>query len=143
DILLGKKLAAAPLAFTLAVLLLTLVQVLHPMRLDHFLSIVPQILTMYLLFCMLANWLSILAPMRLRSGTLRTANARAVPFLLQLAFMIALPFALSPALLPLLIEFVLTQTTTDYGRLPVCLMLSLVEVTAVLALYAWCLQVQG
>ena len=42
DILLGKNLAFAPLALGIAAILLTVVQVVCPMRLDHFLAMFPQ-----------------------------------------------------------------------------------------------------
>src|SRR5439155_1669800 len=42
DILMGKNLAAAPLALALAALVLVVLQVLAPLRLDHALAFVPQ-----------------------------------------------------------------------------------------------------
>ena len=56
DILLGKNLAVAPLALALSAGgAVGFVQVVYPMRLDHFLAVLPQMLSMYLLFCLLAN----------------------------------------------------------------------------------------
>ena len=62
DILLGKNLAFAPLALGMAAVLLTIVQIMCPMRLDHFLAMFPQYVSMFLLFCILMNLLSIYGP---------------------------------------------------------------------------------
>ena len=55
DILLGKNLAFAPLALGMAAIVLTFVQAVCPMRLDHFLAMFPQYLSMFLLFCIMTN----------------------------------------------------------------------------------------
>ncbi len=142
DILLGKNLAAAPLAWTLSFTSITIVQILRPMRLDHYLSLVPQMVTMYLLFCMLANWLSILSPMRLRPGSLKATRIGAVAVLLQFAFVLLLPVAMAPALLPLACEYLLAELAGLKG-VPICLALSLLEVAVVGFLYRLMLNVQG
>src|SRR5262249_32718949 len=103
DILLGKNIASQPLALTLPLIGLIVIQIVRPMRIDHFLGVVPQMISMYLLFCMLANWLSILAPTRLRSGALRAATPRGLNISLQLGFIVLLPWSLSPAFVPLLL----------------------------------------
>jgi hypothetical protein len=143
DYLLGKNLAALPLALALPLTGLIVIDVVRPMRVDHFVAVIPQMITMYLLFCMIANWISILAPTRLRSGTLRAANPRAVTFLLHLAFLLVFPWALSPAFLPLLFEFVLTRWGGVDPGVPVYLLLTLPELALVAMLYAWCLHLQG
>src|SRR5205085_7501703 len=70
DILLGKNLANAPLALGIGAILLVVVQVLSPLRFDHFLAMFPQLLSMYLLFCVLANLLSIYTPVYVAAGSL-------------------------------------------------------------------------
>jgi len=142
DILLGKNLAFAPLALVLATVMVALLQVLYPMRLDHMLAVVPQSVSMYLLFCLLANCLSILAPMPIASGSLKPANAKAIPILLHLVFMFLFPLALAPTLLPLGAE-VLLATLAWVKGVPVCLVLSLVECVAVVYLYRLVLTWQG
>src|SRR5258707_1188718 len=47
DILLGKNLSFAPLALGLSALLVILVQVFCPLRLEHFLSMFPQLISMF------------------------------------------------------------------------------------------------
>jgi hypothetical protein len=142
EILLGKNLAVAPFAFALALVALALLQVVYPMRLDRFLALIPQLLSMYLLFCVLANWLSIFAPMRVAAGSLKPANAKMIPILLQMLVVFLLPLAMLPTLLPLGVEVVLEQFGWTYG-LPVCLVLSVLEFLAVVGVYRLVLTWQG
>jgi len=142
DILLGKNLALAPLALALGLILASLLQVFQPMRLDYFLAVLPQFLSMYLLFCLLANALSILAPMRIAAGSFKPANMKAIPVLLQLAFMFLFPLALAPALLPLVVQLLWEQLQW-IDAAPVGLLLSLVECVAIVYLYRLVLTWQG
>jgi hypothetical protein len=142
DILLGKNLAAAPLAFGLGAVMLALVQAIYRMRLDYFLAALPQSVSMYLLFCLLANWLSIFAPMPVASGAFKPANPKGIPLLLHLVFVFLFPLALVPTLLPLGAEFVLARLGWVQGA-PICLVLSLVECVAVVYLYRLVLTWQG
>ena len=64
------------------------------MRIDHFLAFFPQMVSMYLLFCLLANWLSILAPLPIAAGAFRPTNIKGIPLLLNFAFMLVFPFVL-------------------------------------------------
>jgi hypothetical protein len=142
EILLGKNLAVAPFAFALALIALAILQAVYPMRLDHFLATIPQLLSMYFLFCLLANWLSIFAPMRIAAGSLKPANAKMIPMLLQMAVVFLLPLVMLPTLLPLGIEFVLKPLGWTHG-LPVCLVLSVLECLAVVGVYRLVLPWQG
>ena len=142
DILLGKNLAVAPLALMLAVPMVALLQILAPMRLDYLLAVVPQAVLMYLLFCLTANWMSVLMPMAIRAGSFRPANTKAAPILLQAAFVLLAPLALAPALLPYGVEFAVTELAGVKG-LPICLVLSLLECAAVVLLYRLLLTGQG
>jgi ABC-2 type transport system permease protein len=142
DILLGKNLAFAPVALTLGLVLTTLLQVLYPMRFDHFLATVVQFLSMYLLFCLPANLLSILAPMQIAPGSFKPANPRLVAVLLQLLFIFVFPFVLLPTLLPLGVEF-LAETLGAPAGLPLALALSVLECVAVVYLYRLVLTWEG
>jgi hypothetical protein len=141
-ILLGKNLSVAPVALGMGWLLVAFLQVLYPMRLDHLAAILPQSIAMYLLFCMLANALSMLTPMALAPGTLKPTNMKGLPLLLQLVFLFLFPLALTPALLPLGIEFALEQLGWTYA-VPICLLLSLGGCAGVIYLYRQVLTMQG
>ncbi len=142
DILLGKNLSTAPVAFAMGLTMIAFLQVIYPMRLDYFLATLPQLLSTYLLFCMLANWLSILAPTAVRSGTFRAANPKGITLLLQFVFLFMFPVALTPILFPLAIEKVLERFGGIEG-VPICLMLSVVECAAIIGLYRVVLAWQG
>src|SRR5262249_12098299 len=62
DILLGKNLALAPIALSMGAAAAVLIQILYPMRIDHFFALAPRFVSMYLLYCLAANALSMLAP---------------------------------------------------------------------------------
>jgi hypothetical protein len=143
DILLGKNLSSAPLALGLSALLVILVQVFCPLRLEHFLSMFPQLISMFLLFCLVTNLVSIYTPMHIAAGSLKPSNVKMVPVLLQLAMIFCLlPLSQVPVLLPLGIEALLEWQGWTAG-FPVCLVLSLVECAAVIFIYRVVLDWEG
>jgi hypothetical protein len=142
DILLGKNLAVAPLALLLSLVMLVALQAVEPLRLDLFLAALPQWLSMYLLFCLLANLLAILAPMPVAAGSLKPAHPRLVPMLLNMLFVFLLPPVLGLTLLPLAVEYVLDQLGVA-GGVPVCLILSLLECLGIVFFYRLALTWEG
>lgn len=142
DILLGKNLAIAPMALALCALTAALVQIVYPMRPDHFLAVILQLVAMYLLFCLLANAVSILGPMAIASGSMRATNFKIIPILLNMAQLVLLPVVLAPTLLPLAIELGLEALGVVEG-LPICLILTLVLDVGVIFLYRLVLKWQG
>ena len=142
-VLLGKNLATAPLALGLSALIVVLMEVVYPMRWDYFLAAIPQALSMYLLFCLLANCLSIYAPTALRSGSFKPANPKGLALLLQFVFLFLFPWALLPALLPFGIEIGLEQLGWSARGLPICLVLSVLECAVICYVYPIVLAWQG
>lgn len=138
DILLGKNLALLPLAVVLGLLMVAAVELVYPLSLDHLLAVLPQFLSMFLLFCLMANLLSIVTPMTIAAGSLKPTNTKMLPILLQFAFLFLFPLALAPTLLPLGVELLL-----DWHGVPVCLLLSLLECVGVVFLYRLVLPWQG
>jgi ABC-2 type transport system permease protein len=135
DILLGKNLAFAPLVLGLAAILLPIVQVVYPMRIDHLLAIVPLYVSMFLLFCVLANLLSILAPIRVAAGAMKGSNPSLSTVLLQLVmFLLVFPTTQGVILLPLGIEALL-ELLGWAGGVPIGLLLSLAECAVIVILY--------
>jgi hypothetical protein len=142
-ILLGKNLAFAPLVLAIAGILLAVIQVVHPMRLDYFLAMFPQYLSMYLVFCMLTNLLSIYAPVHVPAGSLRPSSPDIKTVLLQLVTtMILFPLAESLTLLPLGTELLLRLVGWDIA-VPICLILTLLECAIIVGLYRLALSWQG
>ncbi len=147
DILLGKNLACAPMVFGAAVVALIFTQFLSPMRLDHFVAMLPQFVSMFLLFCVSTNLLSIYAPLYIAAGSLKPANPKIGTVLLQMAmFMFLFPLTQAPTLLPLGIEAGLAYKFADNGWIagaPTCLVLSLLECVVVVFIYRLALSWQG
>src|SRR5207247_2143923 len=93
-------------------------------------------------YCLMANWLSIFAPMPIAAGSMRPVHAKFFPVLLHLLFTFLFPALMAPTLAPLGIEFLLRQF--DWARwLPVCLILSLALCAGVVFLYRLVLTWQG
>ena len=143
DILLGKNLAFAPLALGMGMVVLLVVQVLCPMRLDHFLSMFPQMISMFLLFCLFTNLVSIYTPTYMAPGSLKASSPKTSTVLLQMVmFLVLFPLTQAPALLPLGVE-TLSRFLGWTENAPVCLLLSLAECVAVVLIYRVALRWQG
>ena len=124
EILLGKNLAVAPLAVGLGVFIIILVGSVFPMRFDHYPAALFQLFSTYLIFCLLANVLSILAPMAIAPGSMKASNVKVVPILLQLVFLMLLPIVFVPALFSVGLEALLNEVDSINGW-PISLVLSL------------------
>jgi ABC-2 type transport system permease protein len=142
DIIVGKNLAIAPFAVVMSTLLIALVAVVLPMRLEHLLAMLPQLVAMFLLFCLLANCMSILTPMPVRSGALRPVNPKGTALLIQLAFFFLFPLIWVPTLLPLGVEVAVEQLT-DIRGIPICLLLTVVGCALVIIVYRVVVTWQG
>ena len=138
DILLGKNLAILPLALVLSFLMVGIVELVYPLPVDYLLAVVPQFLSMFLLFCLMANLLAILTPMAIAPGSFKPTNTRMLPILLQFVFLFLFPLTLAPTLMPLGLELLL-----EWPGVPVSLILSLLECTGVIFLYRLVVQWQG
>jgi ABC-2 type transport system permease protein len=143
DILLGKNLAFAPVALGMAAILLAVVQGVCPMRLDHFVAMFPQYVSMFLLFCLVTNLLSIYAPFPIAAGSLKPTNPKTSTVLLQMVMtLILLPLTQGPTLLPLGIEALLRRLGWPAAA-PICLVLSLVECAVVVLVYLLSMELLG
>jgi len=142
EILLGKNLSTAPLAMGFMFIAALALQILRPMRADHYLAILLQMIPMYLIFCLVGNLLSMIAPMPMAMGSMKPAKPKAMVILIQMAFMFVFPIALAPTLIPLGIEFLLSWTNT-FAWFPAYLLFTIVEVVLVTWLYTVILEKQG
>ena len=110
DILLGKNLSNAPFAIGFMFITAVALQIMRPMRVDHFLAVLLQMIPMYLVFCLVGNVLSIIAPMPMAAGSMKPVKPKAIVILIHMAFMLVFPLTMAPTLIPLGIEFLLTWT---------------------------------
>ncbi|HLQ79126.1 MAG TPA: ABC transporter permease, partial [Terriglobia bacterium] len=119
EILLGKNLAMIPVTLGLAVVAVILFQYFVPMRIDHFIAVLMQMITMYLLDCLYANFLSIVNPHAVASGSLRPAGKQTGKmFLYGLLTFVLFPMALAPSMIPLGAEY-LFHLAGWYSGVPV------------------------
>jgi hypothetical protein len=141
--LLGKNLAFAPVAMGIAAVVLGFAQIFCPMPLDHLLTMFPQYLSMFLVFCFLSNMLSIFAPAHVAAGSLRPANPKLTTVILQ-AFVIGLmlPMAQAVVLVPLGLEYLLRYFGWGIG-VPIYLLLAIVECAIIVFLYHLSIAWQG
>jgi hypothetical protein len=142
DILLGKNLAVAPLALGMCALAVTVVQFVYPMRIDYFLAAFVQSLSMFLLFCLLANGLSMLAPLPISAGSIKPMSPKGLALLLHLGFMFVFPVTMAITLVPVGIGVGLDALEWSHGA-PICLALGMAECVAIVFLYRYLLTLQG
>jgi hypothetical protein len=143
DILMGKNLAFFPLAAGMAGVLLIVLEVVCPMRLDHLAAMLPQFISMYLMFCVLTNMTSIYAPIYIAAGAMKPSNPKFLVVMLQLAiFMVFFPLTQFPTLVPLGLEALLEQLGWTSG-IPIFLLLTLAECAVLAFVYRWILVWQG
>jgi len=93
-------------------------------------------------FCIVANFLSILAPMAIAPGSLKPVKPKGMMILIHLAFFFLLPVALSTTLFPLGIEFFLSWSGVS-TYFPAYLLLSILELVGIAFVYPAVLDVQG
>jgi hypothetical protein len=142
EILLGKNLAVAPLGFGLSALAILTVGCVYPMRIDHYPAAFLQLATMFLLFCLFANGLSIYAPIPMAAGSMKASSVKLGPVLLQMAFMMLFPVILMPAVIPIGIE-ILIEELTEVRGIPIALALSALVLVAVVFVYRRLLTWEG
>jgi hypothetical protein len=142
EILLGKNLAAVPLVVGLSMLSLILVMCLYPLRPDHLVASTAQIISLFLLFCLLANTLSILAPVPVAAGSIQPSNVRFFPILMQMLFMMVFPVAIALTLIPLGVEILFAELGWVQG-LPVAMILSIALLGLVWLIYRKALTWEG
>ena len=135
--MLGKNLAMLPFACGFGLIGISALQFAYPMRLDHWIAAVVQMVSMSLVYCVLNNFLSILAPTAIAFGSLRPVRPKGMAMVIHLVFFLFLmPIALGLTLIPLGIEYLAPG-------LPFYLILTLIEFAGIAYFYSNLLGVQG
>lgn len=142
QILLGKNLATAPLGMGIGLIALIGLQFLLPADFPHFVGACVQLVSAYLLLCLVGNAISILGPMRLKENTLKAANAKFKTILFQILSIFLIPITLSPLLIPSGMEFVLRKQEWTQ-MLPLYPMLHAVGLIGIYIFYRWMIRQQG
>lgn len=142
EILLGKNLAVAPLSVGIGTLLVIIVGIAFPLRPDQYPAAMIQLAAAFLLFCLMANLLSILAPMPIAPGSMKASDVKLVPVLLQLCFLMLMPIVFLPAVLPIVAELILNELDVAEGW-PISLALSLLLLVVVVLVYRKLITIEG
>jgi hypothetical protein len=142
DILLGKNLALLPFAMGMMIAVVGLRQWFNPLRLDHFMAVLFQLVTMFLLFCLAGNLLSIIAPIALKPGSGMPAGHQGIRSFGPLLFMIGICVLLGLTLFPAGIEAILVFMNR-FVWFPAYLVFNIVQAVAVCWLYRHALEWEG
>jgi ABC-2 type transport system permease protein len=142
DVLLGKDLSLLPFALLTMIVVAGLSQWFNPMRLDHFLGVLVQIVPMYLLFCLAANVLSIVAPLALKPGSGMPAPNQGIRSFYPVIFMLLVSALLAVTLIPLGIE-ALFSVMNWYPGFPAYLVFGVIQAIVAVWLYRRVLDWEG
>jgi ABC-2 type transport system permease protein len=142
EILIGKNLAVAPMTLGMSLVAVLLIGCVFPMRVDRWLAAFLQVGSTYLVFCLLANRMSIFAPLPIAAGSMQASNPRLTPVLIQMLCLMIFPVLLVPILLPLGLEVLLEELEVVSGW-PISLALSLGVFAGAVALYRSLITWQG
>jgi hypothetical protein len=104
DVLVAKNLANLPFALLTMGLAIGMSQWFQPLRLDHLGGLMLQAASMYVLFCLSANLLSIFGPIALKPGSGMPAKHQGLRTLYPLAFVVLVPIPMALTMIPLGIE---------------------------------------
>ena len=142
DILLGKNLAMAPLCLGIGATLLVVLQVLYPLRLSDFAASGLQLVSVFMIFCLIGNYVSIKLPFRVASGSMRAAKGSASVMLWHFLAGLGLLAAMLPIGLPAAVGSVSRYFAWGH-YLPVYLVLSAGLLGILVVLYRFVLEDQG
>lgn len=129
DLLLGKNLALLPYAVTLGIVIIAVLQWMHPLPLTHVLANTAQLFVLHLIGCMLGNSFSVRAPWPMSATSMGMRNATAVTFLASFLILLLLVLVLLPLALPLWIE------KRFAPGIPIYLIVSVIELAVVALIY--------
>ncbi len=141
-ILIGKNLALVPIAIPIGIIGLTILQFFAGLSLEHFLGALLQMVSAFLIMCLIGNQISILAPLRLKELGMQAANAKFRVVVLQILSLLLVPLSLSPLLLPWAAEWWLQQKEF-LPWLPTYFALQAVLLFAIYTLYRVLIRAQG
>jgi hypothetical protein len=134
DVLVGKNLSLLPFAIVTMLPGVALSQWSSPMRYDHLLGVLVHLITLYLVFCLAANLLSIVGPLALKPGSSVPAPHQGIRSFYSFLFMVVVTLPLGLTLIPWGIEALL-QAMDWYPAFPAYLVFGIVQAAAAAALY--------
>ena len=106
QLLQGKNLACAPFGLVLSGIGLIALQFLFPESVMHFLATWVLLGAGYLITSLYSNFISIVAPMKLKDGVMKADSAQGKVIFIQVVTLLLLPLCLCPIALPATLESV-------------------------------------
>jgi ABC-2 type transport system permease protein len=143
QILLAKNLAFLPFVGGVGMALLVLAKFLLRISSEAFITGLAEIVTAFILFSLMCNVISILAPYRTAAGTLQAKKPKPVVFLAVGITMLGMPVILWPVFVPPILQLLCTFVSGVPRWLPVNVLASLVLLCGVAWLYWLLLPAQG
>ena len=141
NILLGKNLSLFPLAFSLMLFSIFVVNWFVTMRPDHLLAVILQAVPLYLILCIYGNQLSILLPMVVRNNGM-PASGQNVNILVRELTGLLMIVVLTVTFIPLGIEYIMSLLDW-HTWFPAYLFFMIVETGLVIWLYSAVLDSQA
>ena len=141
DVLLGRNLSLFPIAFSLMLSSIIVVDWFSHMRADHLLAVILQIVPLYFILCIYGNLLSIYMPMAVKSTGLPAGGQNVNILVREITGLLMLP-VLTLTFIPLGIEY-LISILNRHTWFPAYLFFILVETGLVLWIYSFILNIQA
>jgi len=142
QILLGKNLALAPIVAGAGALFLGILEFVLPLRPTDLLATLVEMLTAYLIVCLVGNQMSILLPSAIRQGSMRSSETKVVRVLARFLAMLGMLVAFVPLVIPIGVGYLVEQFS--WGEwIPTYLILSLLVALTTLFVYRIVLDYQG
>jgi hypothetical protein len=135
-------LALAPLTLGTGALALGILEFLYPLSVTQFLASLVQLVSAYLIVCLVGNQTSILLPTAVRAGSLRASTSTMLGSLLRLLAALGLAAAILPLFIPLGIDLLLHGFNVG-PMIPIYLIVAAFELFVLVMLYRRLLESQG
>jgi hypothetical protein len=142
EMLIGKNLAALPFALAMMVSVVGLSQWFKPMRVDHFVGVLLQLVPMYLMLCLACNVSSIASPITLKPGSGMPLPHQGARSFAPLLLMLVAPIAVGLTAIPWAVEALFAYMNW-FEWFPAYLVLGALQVVAIVLLYRRVLDWQG
>jgi hypothetical protein len=143
QILLGKNLALAPIVLVAGAIFLGALEFFFPLRVTDFLATLVELLSAYLIVCLVGNQMSILLPSAVRQGSMRSSSdTKTLRVLAKLGAMLGQLVCFVPLAIPIGVSYLVEML--PWGRwVPAYLIGALAVSVATMFVYRSLLEYQG
>jgi ABC-2 type transport system permease protein len=132
----------APIVGVAGAIFLGILEYMFPLRVTDLLATFVELVSAYLIVCLVGNQMSILLPSAVRQGSMRSSETRVVRALARFFAMLVMLASFAPLLLPIGIDYFIRQF--PWGEwIPSYLLLSLLLASVIFFVYRAVLDYQG